>query len=334
MHRTNQLMKLSAGALCVMLALLNSGCALVPAKAEPIAVATRPPAPPVQKQAPVATPPRRVAIVLSDGKPAYQNVAIELARLLQEPSVYTLGEDGLSPEVAMNTIAEAQTDVVVAIGLRAAIAAAANSKSPVVFCQVFNFSGYDLISDRFKGVASLPPLHLQVEAWKRLDPDLNNVGAILGEGHEYLIAEAVAATEQHGVKLHYRTAKSDRETLYLFNQLLPHIDGFWLFPDNRVLSPSVLRQMFDYASRHDIQIAVFNESLLGLGATMSATAIASDIAARIIEVVDQFYHGSGESIPDITPLTTLDILTNEAVLLELGLKTAGIQTSAGIEDVR
>ncbi len=97
MHRTNQLMKLSAGALCVMLALLNSGCALVPAKAEPIAVATRPPAPPVQKQAPVATPPRRVAIVLSDGKPAYQNVAIELARLLQEPSVYTLGEDGLSP---------------------------------------------------------------------------------------------------------------------------------------------------------------------------------------------------------------------------------------------
>ena len=165
-----------------------------------------------------------------------------------------------------------------------------------------------------------------------MDPSLKNVGAILGEGHEALVAEATTAAEQHDVALHYRTARSDRETLYLFNQLLPHIEGFWLFPDNRVLSPSVLRQMFDYAARHNVQVAVFNESLLNMGATLSASAMAADIAAQIVAVVEQFVAGNtGDSIPDITPLTAADIRINEAVVQGLGLKSASAQPAVAAE---
>jgi ABC-type uncharacterized transport system substrate-binding protein len=345
MHRTDQILRLAAYLLCAALALLSSGCAqfLPPSAPEPATAPTPAPEPapaptpaPVEP-APVAAPQPtlpKIAIVLSDSKPAYQNVATELAQLLPDNSVYNLADEELSPQLAMSIIAETQTDTIVAIGLRAAIAAKGNGRFPVVFCQVFNFNDHDLISDRAKGVASLPPLDKQVEAWKQLDPGLKNVGAIVGPGHEALIAEAASATEQHDVKLHHRTARSDRETLYLFNQLLPHIDGFWLFPDNRVLSRSVLQSMLDEASRHHIQVVVFNDSLLTLGATMSATASPADIAAQIAKVVERIAAGSGESVPDMTSLTHVTIHTNDAMLLELGLPTASVESGSSTEGTR
>jgi ABC-type uncharacterized transport system substrate-binding protein len=337
LHQMDQHLKSVASSLLVAFLVLVSGCVVAP---PPVLTQTPPrsaPAP-VKKPAPLEAPkpaPTNVAIILSDSKPAYQNVASELAQRLPKYSVYNLANNALPANKLMSIIAATKPDAVVAIGLRAAIAATSNSELPVVFCQVFNFTGRQLISDRFKGVASIPPLELQIQAWKQLNPELSNVGAILGTGHELLIDEAATATTRHDVTLHHRTAKSDRETLYLFHQLLPHIDGFWLFPDNRVLSPPVLRQMLADASHHDIQVAVFNESLLKLGATMSATALASDIAATIVSVVDQFEHDAWDSIPDMTPLTEVTIRTGQASSQDnsqkLGLNTVGVQSISETE---
>ena len=148
------------------------------------------------------------------------------------------------------------------------------------------------------------------EAWRRLDPNIKDIGAIVGEGHDDLLAEAERATLEAGVKLHPRTAKSDRETMYLFNRLVPEIDGFWLFPDNRILSPSVLRHLLTYGSRHKVQIAVFNPSMLELGATISSTSVESDVAATIVKVLKGLARGEGQSLPDVTPLTAIDVRTN------------------------
>lgn len=311
---------------------LICGCAQIPNVVDPVVASKPPPRPvpaPMPEKAPDPVPlptTPRVAIVLSDGKPAYADVATEVGYLLEDHSIYNLADPGLSAEVAMDIIAETDVDVVVAIGLRAAIAAKAGSEFPVVFSQVFNFNDHHLISEQFKGVASIPPLDQQIEAWKRLNPNLKNVAAIVGEGHDYLIEQALKATEQHDVKLHHRTARSDRETLYLFNQLLPHIDGFWLFPDNRVLSPAVLRQMLEYASRHDVQVSVFSDSLLSLGATLSATTEASDIAAQIVSVVEQFVEGDNAPIPDVTPLTRVTITTGDSTTRTVGMTTANSNT--------
>jgi hypothetical protein len=69
-----------------------------------------------------------------------------------------------------------------------------------------------------------------------------------------------------------------------------------------------------------------------MGATLSASAMASDIAAQIVAVVDQFVAGNtGDSIPDITPLTAADIRINEAVVQGLGLKSASAQPAVAAE---
>ncbi len=309
-----------------------SGCALFLAPdSSPVALPDPPPAvvipppdipvepAPVVKVKPLVVTPAvitlpQVAIVLSSRHPAYERVAIELGEQLENFTVFDLSDKSQPPVNAFRKIHDSDTSAVVAVGLRAAISATSMSKVPVVFCQVFNIEQNNLLSDNSRGISSLPPLDLQIAAWKELDPSLSSIGAIVGPGHDDLIAEAEVAAAAHGIELHFRIAKSDRETLYLFNRLVGEIDGFWLFPDNRILSGSVLKEMLSYASRHRVQIAVFNESLLDLGATLSSSTVDADIADTIIGILGQIASGNISDVPPVSPLNDVKIVTNEKQL--------------------
>lgn len=271
-----------------------------------------PVSPPVPEPAPPAPPPR-VAIVVSSRVPAYGNVADALMPLLADAWLYDLTDKSLTPKEMFDDILDTGTAAVVAIGLRAAEFATAFEDIPVVYSQVFNTGDLSGPGDNMWGVSAIPPLDRQLDAWREVNPELRNVGAILGPGHEALLAEAEAATAARGMRLHYRVASSDRETFYLFSRLVPDIDGFWLFPDNRVLSSEVLREMLAYAGRHEVDVAVFNEALLSLGATISAESDHSDVAGSIAAVLDGLLEGQHGTLPELTPLTRVVVTTGQPV---------------------
>jgi len=280
-----------------------------------------------------AKQPTEVAIVLSDRQPAYDLVASELTQRLEHYSMFDLSDKSQPPITVFRQIADAGADVVVAIGLRAAISATSMADVPIIFCQVFNYQINGLVSDNSRGVSSLPPLDLQIAAWKKIDPELQRVGAILGEGHEELIQEAQLAADAHGIELHLRTVKSDRETQYVFNRLVGEIDGFWLFPDNHVLSAAVLRHMVTYAARRKVQVTVFNESLLQLGATLSASAVEADIAETITGLVEQIEGDGFANLPALTQLSDVRIVTNDDVLHQIKVaRQAGRGETTALND--
>ncbi|HZD51978.1 MAG TPA: ABC transporter substrate binding protein [Woeseiaceae bacterium] len=278
--------------------------------------AVAPPAPRITAPMPRTEPERqslpaepeagRVAIVLSDRSPAYENVAIELGRQLERFLLYDLADKSLTPDAVFSGIADSQAEVVIAIGLKAAERAMALSTLPIVFCQVFNIDVSASVAP-IRGVAAIPPLRPQVRAWKRIHPELESIGAILGEGHEDLIAEAQIAAAENGIGFQYRIVGSDRETLYVFNRMAREIDGFWLFPDNRVLSMEVLKELLRYGDRHGVQVAVFNPALLALGAELSVTSVDADVAARTIAVAERIMDGELEAVPAVTPLGRADM---------------------------
>jgi hypothetical protein len=84
----------------------------------------------------------------------------------------------------------------------------------------------------------------------------------------------------------------------------------------------VLNEMMTYASRHRVQVAVYNEPLLEYGAMFAAGTVESDIAQQITVVLDKVLSVNINSVPAITPLTEIDIQTNPAVLQRLGLDTS------------
>jgi ABC-type uncharacterized transport system substrate-binding protein len=309
--------------------LLLHGCALLQPEPVPEVVEPAPevvdiaepvvelpePAPEPQPRAVVPPPPpRQVAIVLSSRQPAYEDVAIELSARLEDVAIYDLDDRSQPPVLALRQINDSRTDAVIAIGLRAARSSVAMSQVPVIFSQVFNYSDHGLVTGNSRGVSALPPLDAHLDAWKKLDPMLARVGMIIGSGHEKLLAEAEIAAQDHGVELQIREAGSDQETLYHFKRMIHEIDGFWLFPDNRILSPRVLTEILQQANRRHIPVAVSNEAMLRLGAAISVSTVAADIAATIVQVLERVRAGEIDAIPPLTQLSEVRVVTNEALM--------------------
>jgi ABC-type uncharacterized transport system substrate-binding protein len=297
----------------------------MPPPPEPVAEITPIPddstASPIPETFPEATPPVVVAlpevtIVLTSRDAAYEDVATELGKHLQNFRIFDLSDDRQPPIVTFRSINDSETQAVIAIGLRAAKSSVAMAQTPVVFSQVFNYQDHDLLNERSRGIASLPPLEAHIAAWKDMDPSLTRIGIIIGHGHEKLITEAEIAAEKYGVELQLRTVQSDRETLYYFNRMIRDIDGFWLFPDNRILSGPVLQKMLAEANRLQVPVAVPNEAILSMGATISFSTVAEDIAATILDVVRQIGAGNIDQVPPLTALSEIRVATNDSKSLQ------------------
>jgi hypothetical protein len=102
---------------------------------------------------------------------------------------------------------------------------------------------------------------------------------------------------------------SDQETLYFFRRMIRDIDGFWLLPDNRILSARVLTEIVDRAKSRGVSVLVPSPGMLPIGATISVSTVASDIAARIHDVVQAIVAGDIDRVPPLTPLTEIRVET-------------------------
>ena len=303
-------------------AVLLSGCA-TPIEAPPESVAevepivVVPAAKPEPKEPvriippPEEVPVEPVTILLSGSQPAYVDVADALLGEFEDVALYNLQTDTDPPVAIMRQVNDSSTSAVIAIGLRAARSAVAMAETPVVFSQVFNYRDAALLSDNARAVAAYAPLDRQLAEWKALDPELERVGLIIGEGHDDLVAEARAAAENHGVQLFLHVSGSDQETLYAFRRMSREIDGYWLFPDSRILSARSLQQMTEIASRQRVRIAVQNENMLALGASVSLSSVAADIAEVIADLVRRMQSGEIAEIPRLTALREVDVKTSD-----------------------
>jgi ABC-type uncharacterized transport system substrate-binding protein len=317
----------STGAL-VIAALLAGGCATEPERLEPVEESRIVVVPPVEPLPELELPPARqasrlmlpqrvaetpIAIVVSGRQAAYVEVAESLAAVYTDAAVYEIGGDQSRADSVMRNINDAGSRAVVAIGLVAAQSAIARAESPVVYAQVFNHSELDSRREDVHGVAAYSPLAEQLEAWKNLATGLDRVGIILGPGHEDLVEEARAAAQRHDVELTVRITSSDQETLYAFRRMSRDIDGFWLFPDNRVLSSRALREMAAIGRRNRVRFAVPNEGMLSLGAAVALTTVAEDIAAVIAVVLDRVHRGETADLPSLSALREVDVVTGRAM---------------------
>jgi ABC-type uncharacterized transport system substrate-binding protein len=258
-----------------------------------------------------------VAILSSNG---YATVAAELARILPR-EVYKVIRVDIETEESTSTLQSLRKRtglVLIAIGLPAARIARDRFTGPVIFSQVFNYQELLVNGRAIRGVSAMPPLELQASEWKKLDPKLRRVGLIVAQSHSELIAQAESAARTSSLTLVHETSSSDRETLYIFKRMVPQIDGLWLVPDDRSLSPGVLRELLSYATSHGIRVCVFNDALLQWGAYMSATPTSADTARALRRMLDSMSKGATNGA-QLTTVSELVIRLNVEVAGRLGL---------------
>jgi ABC-type uncharacterized transport system substrate-binding protein len=287
----------------------------------PVEVVVEPQAPPAEEKPaqpepePASSEPPplpSVAIVLTSKQPVYADVANELSAHFENHAIYDLDDASTPPATVLRLVNDSNPVAVIAIGVRAARSSVAMSRQPVVFSQVFNYRHHDLLNDNTRGVAVLPPLDAQFAAWREIDPSLQKIGFIIGEGHEELVTEAEIAAQRHGIEIAAEVSHSDQETLYIFRRMIRDIDGFLLLPDNRILSSRVLQEMMTEARRNRVPVSVPNDAMMSLGATLSMTASASDIARTIVNVVRAIQAGNIADVPPVSRLSEILVRTGPA----------------------
>jgi len=305
--------------------LAAAGCALlapsVPPEGEPEPLPSAAPVvPPVPSEAPRAAPvaampapralpatpapvARPVAIVHDGTVASHADVAAAIAARLSSAhfAPRMIGLDGVQ---------SADAAAVVAVGREAAFAARARFPDrPIVFCQVFDYHEL-LAAGGVWGVHAMPPVALQLRAWKTVVPSLERVGFILSAAHADLAEEALQAAASAGIRVSHEISSSDRETLYLFRRLAADIDGLWLFPDNRILSRTVLRELLAYASARDISVLVHSDALLEWGASFSVASTPADVARSVHRVLDAIVDGAAPAA--MTRLSEVALTSNPA----------------------
>jgi ABC-type uncharacterized transport system substrate-binding protein len=272
-----------------------------------------PPTTPVSISAPL----REVAILASNG---YTALAAEIDRVLPRDiyKVITVDVENETSARALQSLQRRTGLTIVAIGLPAARIARDQFSGPVIFSQVFDYQELLVHGRAIRGVSALPPLDLQVAEWKKLDPKLRRIGLIVARSHTELIAQAENAVRVASLTLVHETSSSDRETLYVFKRMASQIDGLWLIPDDRSVSPSVLRELMSYATSHGVRVCVFNDALLQWGAYMSATPTSADTARALRRQLDSMARGTGNAAP-LTTVSELLIRVNVEVAARMGL---------------
>ncbi len=262
-----------------------------------------------------------IVLLLSDNKPSVINVAQSLQNVAGvRLEVFNLGGDRSRAVEMVTAIQSTSAQQVVAVGLLAAqVARQYLSSRQVVFCQVLNYEDYDLVTSWMKGVSAIPSMQIQFRVWKTLDPGLKRVGVISSRQMRESIDGAAAAARLNDIELVRFEVASDREIMAALRQMSSQIQGLWLAPDSRVLSAAIIREMVTYASRQDIHVLAFSQTLLKEGALLSGTPDNEDIARAVIARLKQAQ--GMKTIPGdaLMPLSSATMSINSKISERQGL---------------
>lgn len=304
--------------LLILALLILQGCNTAPQTVPVTPVAeTPPPAPLPAKKAPAM----QVSVLVSENTPAYTDVARELSKLLgQRSATQLLSTSQLKNQNIVSALKSAENTQVVSIGLNASIATKTLGNKAVVFCQVFNYQEYGLVTPRHKGISMLPAPQQIFRTWRNLSSTVTDIGVITGPGFEDVIETARAAAKLYLINLHHETVKSDKELQFAYKKMSKHVQGFWLLPDNRVLSGNSLREIMNYSVLNSKMVAVFNEELLKLGGLFSITPDPHDIAVQVYERLEQAAGKDMMPGPDIVYPEKFKLRVNAVMANNLGLE--------------
>ena len=302
-------------AVVILLLFTLQSCALTPQSTQlPDANA---PVVPAEKVAAVM----QVVILASEDIPAYSEVARVLTKKIGRRSrVYYLSGSPLENLKTVNQFKNEENIQIVSIGLNAALATKTLANKQVVFCQVYNHQDHALLSPKHKGVSMLPSLPKTFSAWRALSPRTTDIGIISGPGFDDMMQAARAAAKSHGFTLHHTTVNSDKEYQYAYKNMSKKVQGYWLLPDNRVLSENTLRDIMNFSVRNSKQVAVFNNEILKLGGLFSVSSDYQDIAHHVNARLEQSQMSETIPGPDIVPLDKLKLRINPVMAKNLDLK--------------
>lgn len=264
--------------------------------------------------------PPQIVILTSEDIPAYSEVAQALAKQLgTRGTIVYLSASQVENLKTIEKLKSEEHTQVVSIGLNAAIAAKGLTRNQVIFCQVYNYQDYALLSPRHKGISMLPSFAKTFGIVHSIAPLIKHIGVISGPGFSGVMRTAQKAAQARGIVLYHETVNTDKEYQYAYKNMSKKVQGYWLLPDNRVLSEHILRDIMTFSIRNSKPVIVFNDELLKLGGLLSISSDYTDTAHQAIERLDHAQAQASIPGPSIVYQDKMNLRINSVMAHRLNI---------------
>ena len=233
--------------------------------------------------------------------------------------------DDRDPDGFANRLAASRPDVIVAVGLKAALFARDHvPRVPLVFCVVPNFERFDLVGSSITGVSTDVPVDREIAALLATAPAVRRIGMLYGTGGgDALARRARAAAQAEGVSLIAAPVAGVSELERVAHALVDQVDALWIPADPTVATPEAFRFLLQLSLEHRKPLRVFAESLVRSGALVAVSPDYSWMGARAADLVRRIQGGERAGDIAVVPLQRMHVVLNPGTAQVLGLVVPG-----------
>jgi len=229
---------------------------------------------------------------------------------------YDLKGDTSSGRKYASKIRASGVDLVLAVGLKAAIAARLEIFDvPVVFCMVLHPSKYDLKADNMVGISVKTSIGQQLSTLHTMMPNLKRIGYLYDpEKTPRLSAEAANQARQLGITLVDRQVRTEEQVPAALRELLAEVDALWLVSDSTVLTEESFSFLLGASFDRRVPVIGFDPEFVRRGALLSFWVDSADVGHEAGQAAQAILEGLSVSSPRV-------VLPKQRISLNLG--TAG-----------
>ena len=261
-----------------------------------------------------------IAILQSSDIAAYREAIAGLKATGPIGAIYTeydaQGDLELGKKLARKLRASNNTSLVIAVGLKAALAAKAEIVDvPIVYMMILDPLKHQLTAANMAGTLLEVPVDRQLKIMRTFLPTLHQLGALYDPAKtSSRVKDAVQQATNSNFQLKGVPVESDKELPQKLRRLLSDVEALWLIPDSTVLTNESLRFILESALERQIPVIGFSPEFTRLGALLSMSVNYGDVGRETGLLAKRILDGE-----QLRPLNPVPV---ERLKISVNLKTA------------
>ena len=261
--------------------------------------------------------PMHVSLILSDGNSPY--------RLFADTLISTLASKA-EVNVAESMVMEnGPRDLIIAVGMKAAVMATAQTSTPVLVAMIPEESYRELAEQRTSagGKRMLSSIYLDQPLGRRLDfmratlPGKRRIGLLYSQGTDIDIDALRKEFESHGVTLVDRQLGVSDRLFPVLEAVLADSEVLFGMPDRAIYSGSNIRNIMLASYRYNVPMVGISKAYVSAGALCAVFSTPEQLAAQTADAVVAFARGGQLAAPQYPAEFSIEL--NRQVARSLGI---------------
>lgn len=266
---------------------------------------------------PASAEPLSVSVILSENTGAYSEFSAALRENLLENNVTLAIQDSTQPLPP--------SDLVIAVGMKAATAAASSNAASVLNVMIPKSGHKKLLRDfpkrenspRFSAIYLDQPVERQLSLIASAFPDRNRIGILFDSPPPEELDQIRQKAAEYGLKLYEQETGENKPLFGALQNVLQHSDVLLAIPAPAVYNSSTLRNILVSTYQTRIPLVGFSSAYVKAGATCAVFSTPAQFASQTGTAILRFM--ATGALPSAQYPKFYEVAVNDRVAQSLGI---------------